>query len=122
MRLALESTSLCLLCHLLGGFDPTAPSLWFFLRNNWFSTGHLLSSHRSPRGLGLELLRQSADVRSNAGVRLFNLGLERLIEKSGNLLNCLILHCLLAIRAFHREAMDFGGERLELSLFHTSPR
>jgi hypothetical protein len=29
-----------------------------------------------------------------------------LVEKDGDLLNCLILHCLLAIPAFYRQAMD----------------
>src|SRR5205823_7930839 len=88
------SSGLCLLCRLLGGFDPTAAHRWFFLRNNRFLTDHLLSFHRFTRGRGLELLRQSTDVRSNAGMRLFDLGLNRLIEESGNSLNRLILYCL----------------------------
>ena len=55
-------------------------------------------------------------------MRLLYLTLDRLVEKGGDLLNCLILHCLLAIRAFYRQAMDFGSECLELSLVHTSLR
>jgi hypothetical protein len=103
-----------LLYHLLdGGFDPTAPPLWFFLRNNWFPPGRLLSSHCSTRGLGLELLRQSTDLRSNVDMRLFDFGLNRLIEESGNLLNRSILRCLFSVRAFHRQTMDLGGEGLQ---------
>ena len=118
---ALRSSGLCLLCHFLGGFDSTAPSLWFFLRNKRFLTGHLLSSHRFARGRGLKPVRKSSDLRSNAGIRLFNLDLDRLVEKDGDLLNCLILRCLLAIRAFHREPMDLGGDCLQLSFFITPP-
>src|SRR5437763_10094461 len=114
MRLALESRSLCLLYHLLdGGFDPTAPPLWFFLRNNRFLPGHLLSSHRSTPGPGLELLRQSTDLRSNVDMRLFDFGLNRFIEESGNLLNRPNLHCLFSVRTFHRQTMDLGGEGLQ---------
>jgi hypothetical protein len=33
-----------------------------------------------------------------------------LIEENGDFLNCLILHRLLAIRAFYCEAMDLAGQ------------
>src|SRR5918992_3118441 len=119
---ALRSSGLCLLYHPFGRLDPTAAHWWFSLRNNWFLTGYLLSFHRSAHRCWLKPLRQSTDLRSNAGIRLFNLGLNRLIEKSGNSLKRFILHCLCAIRAFHCQAMDFGGECFQLSLFHTSLR
>ena len=48
-------------------------------------------------------------------MRLLDFSLNRLVEESGDLLNCLILHCLLAIRAFHCKAVDIGGECLQLS-------
>jgi hypothetical protein len=92
-----------LLCHPLGGFDPTALHLGFSLHNNWFLTAHLLSSRRSPRGLGLKLLRQSTDLRSNIGMRLFDFSLDRLIEESGDLLKRFILCWLLSARAFRRD-------------------
>ncbi len=76
---ALRSSGLCLLCHPLGGFDLTAAHWWFSLCGHRFLTGHLLSCCRSPRGLGLELLRQSTYVRSNVGMRLLDLGLDCLI-------------------------------------------
>src|ERR671931_2421871 len=107
---ALRSSGLCLLCHLLGGFDPTAAHRWFFLRSTWFSPAHLLSSHRSAHWFRFKLLRQSTDLGSNAGIRLFNIAFDRLVEKDGDLLNCLILHRLLAIRAFYCQAMDFGSK------------
>jgi hypothetical protein len=72
---------------LLGGFDPTAPHPWFSLRSNWFPLGHLLYFHRFTHGLGRELLRHATDLGSNAGMCLFDLGLDRLVEKDGNLLS-----------------------------------
>jgi hypothetical protein len=49
---------------------------------------------------------------------LFDLSLDRLIEESGDLLKRFILCGLRSARAFHRQAMDLGGECLQLSLFH----
>jgi hypothetical protein len=122
MRPALESTSLCLLCHPLGGFNPSAAHLRFSLLGRWFPPGHFLSFHCFTGRLGLELLRQSTDLGSNAGIRLFDLGLNCLIEESGDLLKRFILHCLFSIRAFYRQAMDFGGKCFQLSLCHNFPR
>ena len=121
-RFALRSSGLCLLCHPLGGFDPAAAHRWFSLCGHRFSTGHLLSFHRSAHRCWLKSLRQSTDLRSNAGMRLFYFSLDRLIEKDGDLLNCLILCRLFSVRAFYRQAMDLGGQCLQLSLFHNYPR
>jgi hypothetical protein len=51
-------------------------------------------------------------------MRLFDLGLNRLIEESGDLLKRFILRRLLSARAFYRQAMDLGGQCLQLSFFH----
>jgi PIN domain-containing protein len=55
--LLLKSSGPCLLYRLLGGFDSAAAHRWFFLRNNWFSTGHLLSFHRFTHRRWLKPLR-----------------------------------------------------------------